>query len=335
MKEDQAMTMQSPRLQRRSKIKLSMYISPDASEDELLFAEQLGMECVYTWVREDQRSYDYLAGLRKRVEAHGLTLWMTGSMALGKSDKIHLALPGRDEVIAQFQDFVRSLGRAGIHNTTFTWEPTQVWSSEPGETRKARARAVDLDEMARRPFTHGRAYSSDEIWANFEYFMRRIMPVAEEAGVRLALHPNDPPAESLGGIPCLIHSRADYDRAFAIAGSPNLAMEFCCGCWLEGGPGFGDIFDGIRHFNERKRIVIVHFRNVTATLPRFTETFLDNGYMDMYRVMRLFVEIGYDGTMILDHSPHFAGEYEKGSGTAYAVGYMRAMIERAEAELRG
>jgi len=310
-----------------------MFINPDPSDDELLFARQLGMDCVYTWVQDHQRSYEYLAALRQKVEGYGLTLYNVGNISLGKNDKIHLALPGRDEAIAQFQTFVRDLGRAGIHTTTFTWEPDQVWSSEPGETRGARTRRVDLEEMRRRPFTHGREYTTDEIWANFDYFIRRMIPVAEEAGVRLALHPNDPPTDSLGGIPCLIHSFEDYERAFAIANSPNLGMEFCCGCWLEGGAQFGNMLEAIRYFHRQGRIFIVHFRNVSATLPYFVETFLDNGYMDMYRVMKVFVEIGYNGTMILDHSPRFAGDFAKGGGTAYAIGYMRALIERAEAEL--
>ena len=175
------------------RIKLSMHVQPDPSEDELLFARQLGMDCVYTWVREDQCDYAYLAALREKVEAAGLVLYNVGHMGVAKSDKIHLALDGRDEVIERFQRFVRNLGRAGIHVTTFTWEPTQVWSSAPSENRGARARHVDLDEMVQRPYTHERAYSREELWENFEYFMERIIPVAEEAGVRLALHPNDPP----------------------------------------------------------------------------------------------------------------------------------------------
>ena len=189
--------------------------------------------------------------------------------------------------------------------------------------------------MLLRPYTHGRAYTSEEVWDNYAYFIRQMVPVCAEAGVRLALHPNDPPSpQPLGGIPCLIHSFDTYRRAFAIAdsvgaGGSALGMEFCCGCWLEGGAGFGDIFDGIRTFTAEDRILIVHFRNVTAPLPVFTETFLDNGYMDMYRVMRTFVQAGYHGTMILDHSPKFAGDYAKGSGTAYALGYMRALMERA------
>ncbi len=313
-------------------MKFSMRIEPEAHTEELLFARQLGLHYVYTWVREDLWSYEALLALRHKVETAGLTLYNVGSYELGKSDKIHLALPGRDIEIEKFKAFLRNLGRAGIHTTTFTWEPTKVWSSDPGETRGAISRRVDLTEMQRRPFTHGREYSEEEIWENFEYFIKQVLPVAEESDVRLALHPNDPPTESLGGIPCLIHSFEDYQRAFAIADSPYLGMEFCTGCWLEGGENFGDMFEAIRYFQAQKKIFIVHFRNVSAPLPYFVETFLDNGYMDMYQVMKVFCEIGYDGTMTLDHTPRFAPGFDKGSGTAYAIGYMRALLERAQAE---
>jgi mannonate dehydratase len=163
--------------------------------------------------------------------------------------------------------------------------------------------------------------------------MERIIPIAEETGVRLALHPNDPPTDSLGGVPCLINSRERYNRAYEIANSPMLGMEFCTGCWLEGGDDFGNILEGIEQFVNDRRIFIVHFRNVTAPHPEFTETFLDNGYFDMYQAMKTFVANGYDGTMILDHTPKFVGDYHLGGGTAYAIGYMRALIERAEDEL--
>jgi len=306
-----------------------MAIRPDAQDEELQFASQLGVPCVYTWVRSEQRNYDDLARLREKVESYGLELYMTGSYDLGKSDKIHLALPGRHEDITKLQEFVRNLGRAGIKHTTFTWEPDKVWSSPPTTTRGgAQARYVDLAEMKRRPYTHARAYTEDEIWSNFEYFIDRMIPVCEEADVRLALHPNDPPTDGLGGIPCLIQNWASYDRAFAIADSPYLGMEFCVGCWLEGGESFGNVLDGIRHFHEMGKIFIVHFRNVTSPLPTFTETFLDDGYMDMYQVMQTFCEVGYSGSLTLDHTPKFVGDYAKGSGTAYAIGYMRALLER-------
>jgi mannonate dehydratase len=318
--------------QAKSQIKLSVHIAAEPSPEELLFIRQLGVDHVYAWVGGEQRDLGFLVGLRRKVEDAGLTLYNVGNMDVAKSDKIHLALDGRDEVIEQFCQFVRNLGEAGIHRTTFTWEPSRVWSSERSKSRGASARHVDLNEMLQRPYTHGRAYTEEEIWDNFSYFMEQIIPVAEEADVRLALHPNDPPAPALGGIPCLIHSWQDYDRAFASAGSPYLGMEFCVGCWLEGGEAFGNVLEGIRHFQHEGRILIVHFRNISAPLPVFTETFLDNGYMDMYRVMKTFCEIGYAGTVTLDHTPRFAPGYE-GAGTAYAIGYMRALIERAEAEL--
>ena len=152
--------------------------------------------------------------------------------------------------------------------------------------------------------------------------------------MRLALHPNDPPVPSLGGIPCLIHSFEDYKRAFEITDSPYLGMEFCVGCWLEGAEEFGDMFEAIPHFQNQGKIVIVNFRNVSSPLPHFVETFVDDGYADMYPVMKAFVEVDYQGTMILDHTPKFSRSPSRDPERAYAIGYMRALLERAEAEVK-
>jgi mannonate dehydratase len=160
-------------------IKFSMAIRPKADDEELQFAAQLGVPCIYTWVKPEQRTVAYLTQLRRKVESYGLELYMTGSYDLGKSDKIHLALPGRDDDIAQLQAFVRALGEAGIRTTTFTWEPDKVWSSAPTTTRGgAVTRHVDLHEMKQRPTTHDRAYTEEEIWANFEDFLERMLPVS-------------------------------------------------------------------------------------------------------------------------------------------------------------
>ena len=320
----------------KAKMKFSMGISSKPTDDELLFVRQLDIPCVYTWVKADQMDADSLKGLKQRVADAGLEIYNVGGSGLGKCDKIQLALPERDEKIEEFKVFLKNLSLAGIYTTTFTWEPTGVWSSKQrGETRGASARKVEMDELYKRGLTHGREYSEEEIWDNFTYFMKEIIPVAEETGVRLALHPNDPPVlKKLGGIPCLIHSFEDYKRAFEIAGSPYLGMEFCTGCWLEGGEDFGDVLEGIRYCSEEGRIFIVHFRNVSSPLPNFVETFLDNGYMDMYKIMKILCETGYEGTVTLDHTPRFAPGMGRGCGTAYAIGYMRALVERAEDELR-
>jgi len=337
-----------------SSIKFSIVISSRPSDDELLFVRQLGVDYVYTDVGADNSGTKSLTDLRLRVADAGLTLHDVAYPALIRSDKIHLALPGRDDVIGEFKSFVSNVGRAGIHAIAFIWSPTPVWSSGTGECRGAKARRVDLDEMLKRPLTYGREYTEDEIWDNFSYFLREVIPVAEEADVRLALHPNDPPVPSLGGIPSLIHSFEDYERAFEIADSPYLGMKLCTGCCLEGGEAFGDMLQAIPHFNSEGRIVSVNFRNVSSPLPRFIETFVDAGYMDMYPVMKAFVEVGYQGTMVLGHTPKFSRSPAGGSDhdhpayyalaaplqrlardseMAYAIGYMRALMERAEAEL--
>lgn len=322
-----------PEIRVASKIKLSAQISSDPTDEELLFLRQLGLDHCYTWVNDEQTNYEYLAQLVERVANAGLTLYNVGNFNIGKSPKIHLGLDGRDKDIDRFAQMLHDLNRVGINTTTFTWEPDQVWSSPRRDNRFASARYVNLAELKERQMTHEREYTLDELWENFSYLMERIIPVAEETGVRLALHPNDPPTDALGGIPCLINSRERYNHAFEIANSPMLGMEFCTGCWLEGGDDFGDVLAGIEQFVTDGRVFIVHFRNVTASHPEFTETFLDNGYFDMYQAMKTFVANGYDGTMILDHTPTFVGDYHLGAGTAYAIGYMRALIERAEDEL--
>jgi len=308
-------------------IRLSMHISPDPSRDELTFVRQLGVGHVYTWLEDHHTSYDYLVDLKSRLNDQGLTLFNAANLRLSKSDKIHLALPGRDEVIADFKVFIQNLSRAGIHTTTFTWEPDCVQSTADEQTRgDAISRALNLEALKRQPPTHQGSFSHDEIWENYTYFIRELIPVAESEGVRLALHPNDPPIPDINGVPCLIHSRACYERAFEIADSPNLGMEFCVGCWSEGGEGFGNIAAGIKDFVAVGKVFIVHLRNVSAPLPHFVETFIDDGYQDMAAILEEFHRAGYRGTLSLDHFPMMvAGE---APSVAFAIGYVKALLNR-------
>ena len=317
-------------------MKLSVFIPPRPTERQLRFVAQLGVRYVYTWLGDDQLDVGSLRALMRSIEPYGLTLYNAGSIRLGKSPAIHLGLEERDQVIAELATFIRALAAAGIRVTTFTWEPDQVWSTGRETTRGgAMARAVDAAALAKLPFSRGRRYAESELWDNFAYFMERIIPVAEAEGVRLALHPNDPPLPEIAGIPCLVRSAESYRRAYRTAASPALGMEFCAGCWLEGGSGFGDILDGVREFGREHRILIVHFRNVSSSLPRFVETFVDEGIMDMARVIDTLEEVGYDGTVILDHSPELVGSEEPVAGgypyaaTAFAIGYMKALMARA------
>jgi mannonate dehydratase len=158
--------------------------------------------------------------------------------------------------------------------------------------------------------------------------------VAEEAGVRIGIHPDDPPGLVLGGVPRSIFSSfAGYKRALDIADSPNVGMCLCIGCWLEGGDNMGKgVLETIRHFGGQGKIFKVHYRNVDRPLPHFVETFVDDGYFDMYEAMKTLGEVGYDGTLIPDHIPQMGDDDRL--GTAYTIAYMRALQKRAEDELQ-
>jgi mannonate dehydratase len=181
--------------------------------------------------------------------------------------------------------------------------------------------------------SHGRKYTDDEIWENFKYFIQAVAPVAEEAGVRIGIHPDDPPVPELAGVPrCIFSNFEGYRRALEIANSPNVGICLCVGCWLEGGDLMGkDVLDTIRYFGEQKKLFKVHFRNVNAPLPHFVETFIDDGYMDMYQVMKALREVDFDGVIIADHIPMMTNDPRV--GTAFTIGYIKALVERVNAEV--
>ncbi|MHC4985908.1 MAG: mannonate dehydratase, partial [Planctomycetota bacterium] len=270
----------------------------------------------------------------------GIGIYGLGNRAIHCQDAIVLATDKRDEIIELYKQHLRDLGRAGIPYTTHAHIANGVWYSSGGRTRGgAETRLLDLDGEAvghspngkfYRPLSHGREYSEDEVWANYEYFVRQVVPVAEEAGVKIGVHPDDPPVETLAGVPRCFNSLANYQRALDIADSPNFGVCLCVGCWLEGGEAMGcDVIEAIRTFAAQGKLFKVHFRNVDRPGTTFTETFLDDGYMDMFEVVRALAEANFDGVIIPDHVP-LMGDDER-IGMAYTIGYMRALIERAEA----
>jgi len=155
------------------------------------------------------------------------------------------------------------------------------------------------------PLSHGRVYSKEEIWDNYTYFIKKVVPVAEEAGVRIGIHPDDPPQPMLAGVPrCIFSNFEGYKRALEIANSPNIGVCLCCGSWLEGGTMTGkDPVEMIKYFGGMKKLFKIHFRNVSAPLPHFTETMIDDGYYDMSKIMRALVDVKFEGIMIPDHVP--------------------------------
>lgn len=323
-------------------IKIAAQITPEPSEDDIAFIQQMGVGYVVLWTGGDKASYEYYASRRKRFEDNGLKVYGFGSRAVHNQPAITLGLENRDAKIEEYKQHLRNLGKAGIPYTTYAHMANGIWSTERESGRGgASARGFNLDvakaghwdgEMFEGPLTHGRKYSEDEIWDNFEYFIKQVVPVAEEAGVKIGIHPDDPPVPELGGIPrCIFGNFEGYKRALEMADSPNVGLCLCVGCWLEGGAWMGkDVFETIKYFGEQKKLFKIHFRNVNQPLPYFVETFLDNGYMEMYKVMRALREVDFDGVAIADHIPSMVGG--RRVSTAFSIGYMKALVERANAE---
>jgi len=322
---------------------IALQMQAEPSEADLQFARQLGVEYVVLWTDGAHAGYDFYASRRALFERAGLKIYGFGNWDVHNQDAIVLNLPGRDEKIAQYKQHLRALGRAGIPYTTYAHMANGIWSTEQEQTRGgAPARAFDLAKAEHghwhgqryfMPLSHGRAYTEDEIWENFAYFIREVAPVAEEAGVKIGIHPDDPPGVDLAGVPrCIFGNFAGYQRALEIADSPNVGVCFCVGCWLEGGELMGKgVLESIRYFGARGKLFKVHFRNVDAPLPHFVETFVDDGYMDMYKVMRELRAVGFNGVAIADHIPLMAGDPR--IGTAYTVAYMKALLQRASEEV--
>jgi mannonate dehydratase len=323
-------------------MKISVQVGSDPSDEDLQFVRQLGAEYVNIWVHADGATYENFMRLRAKVEAAGLKVWNIGNLNVHNMEEVTLNLPGRDQKIEEYKTYLRNLGKAKIYYTTYAHMGNGIWSTARESTRGgASARGFDLakadagfwdKKIFKGPLTHGRVYSQKEIWDNYTYFIKAVTPVAEEASVRIGIHPDDPPVPELAGVPrCIFGNFEGYKRAFEIADSPNIGMCLCCGTWLEGGKLMGkDVLETIRYFGSRGKIFKIHFRNVNAPLPHFVETFVDDGYMDMYKVMRALREVNYNGVLIPDHIPEMIGGSR--AGTAYSIAYMKALLKRANEE---
>jgi mannonate dehydratase len=323
-------------------IKLSVQVASDPTPEDLQFVRELGGEYVNIWTDAKTANLENYQRLMHNVESAGLKVWNIGNLSVHNMEEVTLNLPGRDEKIEEYKNYLRLLGKVGLRYTTYAHMGNGIWSSDRETTRGgASARALDLNKPCKGfwngkefnlPLTHGRVYSQEEIWENYRYFIKQVAPVAEEQGVRIGIHPDDPPVPVLGGVPrCIFGNFQGYVRALEIANSPNVGVCLCAGTWLEGGALMGkSVLEAIQYFGENKKLFKVHFRNVEAPLPHFVEAFVDSGYMDMYKVMRALRQVNFDGVVIGDHFPEMVGGQR--ASVAYTFGCMKAMKQRADAE---
>lgn len=308
-------------------------IGANASYEELRAQARLGVEYVSTGAaRLQDATVDRLLEVRRRFESAGLRLFNFRVEELHNCVPIVLGTKERDAHIEMFKTHLRNCGAAGIHYITYAHVANitiaPYYQTGVAYTRgDVPTREFDAQAGAKLPLSHGRVYTADELWETFTHFVRAVMPVAEQAGVRIGLHPDDPPVPTLGGIARIFTNVEAYRRAIRLANSKNFGLCLCVGTWAEGGETTGaSPVEMIREFGPQGRLFKIHFRNVDRPLPKFKETMIEDGYVDMYAVMKALKESGFNGSIVPDHSP--------GGLWQYTLGYLKALRDRVNAEAK-
>jgi mannonate dehydratase len=244
---------------------------------------------------------------------------------LGKS-------PQRDREIDSICTMIRNCGKAGVPMVKYNMSILGVvrTASTPGRggARYSTFRYHDADQTS---LTEAGPVSADEMWERITYFLNRVVPVAEEAKVRIACHPHDPgmpEREGFRGVHRVLGNVAGLNRFIDIHPSPYHGLNFCQGTVSEmlKDPN-REIHDVIRYFGTRKKIFNVHFRNIRGGFLDFQETFPDAGDVDMVSALRTYREVKYDGMLMPDHVPGIEGDTGGRQAFAFAFGYIRGLLD--------
>jgi mannonate dehydratase len=336
------------------------------SDERLRFVRQLGADggfvhaqAIPGYNQHGVATADELAGVRRRVESHGLEVLLL-RLDYRRHEGILWGLPHRDREIADICATIRAAGQAGVHTVIVNltaWRSLPLsWAQTPGAPppgegdlrngsgpgRYTRAvgrggavllthtRARAADDAARAPAEanapHGHV-TAEEMWDRIRYFYERIIPVADEAGVNIGSHPNDPPEQVYRGVEQVLNTAEGLKKLVDLVPSPRNGLLLCLGTLHEMGTGPADTMAAIEHFVERGKIFNAHFRNPKGTVPNgyYQEDFLDEGDLDMLAVMRLLHRHNYQGSLDPDHAVGIVGDAGGRIGFAWELGYMKAL----------
>ena len=251
--------------------------------------------------------------------------------------KTKLGLPGRDEEINVACELIRNMGALGIPVWCYEWMAVFNWQ-RTSKTIPSRGAALvtgyDHDLMRNEPLTKYGIVTEEQLWDNLMYFLERVVSVAEEANVKLAMHPDDPPLSPIRGISRIMRSVENFQKLIDMVPSPVNGVALCQGNFTL---MTDDLPSVIRHFGKQKKIFFVHFRDVRGTPEKFVETFHDDGQTDMLECMRAYRDIGFDGVCRPDHVPTMEGDNNdrpgySSVGRLLAIGYLKGLREAVYAE---
>ncbi|HSB81137.1 MAG TPA: mannonate dehydratase [Candidatus Methylomirabilis sp.] len=290
-------------------------------------------------------TYQGLRDLKTMVNAEGLELEALENFAPAHWYDVLLAGPRREAQLEHLRQILRDMGRVGIRTMGYNFSVAGVWGRTEGPFARGGARSVGFENPPQPPIPAGMVWnmiydpdrfeadspreavgpvSAEEMWRRFALFLEKMMPVAEEAGVRLALHPDDPPLPELRGAARLVYHPDSFQRVFDLRPSPMNAIEFCVGTVSE--MAGADVYAAVDRYSRLGRIAYVHLRNVRGKVPRYHETFIDDGDTDMLRILKILHGNGYDGVIIPDHTPLLECAAPWHAAMAYTLGWMRAAL---------
>jgi len=285
-----------------------------------------------------------LVAIRSRIEAAGLRLEAIENLDPAHWHDILLDGPRRALHIENVKTIIRRMGEAQIPILGYNFSIAGVCGRITGPFARGGAVTVGLDGPVDTPLPNGLIWnmvydsqaapgslapiSHDQLWNRLERFLEDVLPVAEAAGVRLAAHPDDPPMPTMRQQPRLVYRRAMYQRLLdTYSGSVN-SLEFCLGTLAE--MTGDDFYESVDAYSKQQRIAYVHFRNVKGKVPKYRESFIDDGDIDMLRVLSILRRNGFDGVLIPDHSPQMTCTAPWHAGMAHTLGFMRAALTAIE-----
>lgn len=294
---------------------------------------------------DDQWSVSNLVRLRERVESFGIKLDMIplplSSSYITRAENPNIMLgksPERDREIDDICKMIVNTARAGIPALKYNMSILGVVRTEPTKGRGGAAYSTFIYDKARQEpsLTEAGPVNADAYWERITYFLKRVIPVAEENKVKMACHPHDPgmPADKgYRGVHTVLGSVEGLKRFIEIVPSKYHGLNFCQGTVAEMLKKPGDeIFDVIRYFGSRGKIFNVHFRNIRGGFLNFQETFIDDGDVDMLKALRVYKEVGYDGMLMPDHVPKIASDAKGFQAFAYTFGYIKALMAALASE---
>jgi mannonate dehydratase len=317
--------------------------------DKIITSDKAGAGFGYSDGDDPIWTYEGLRDLKAMINAEGLELEALENFAPAHWYDVLLDGPKKRQQMEHLKSILRDIGRVGIPIMGYCFTIAGVWGRVEGPYARGEARSVGFENPVQTPIPAGMVWnmvydpdlfdaetpkgvvppvSAEEIWQRYQEFMAEMLPVAEEAGVKLALHPDDPPLPTLRGAARLVYRPDDYQRILDLSDSPANVMEFCVGTLSE--MPDADIYEMVDRYSRTGRIGYVHFRNVSGKAPHYHEMLVDDGDTDMIQVIQILHRNGFDGVLIPDHTPLLTCGAPWHAGMAYALGFMKAALAMVE-----